>query len=123
MKLIKTMLVGVLGTATLLPALPAWADTDTAPVAGMNCHRPTAPAGERARASKPLSIIASQIRSSGRRHSRNVCWTMSWYRPLRFSQVSNIPRPRSDRVKKRTYLMVRRVMVSEMSGSSDDSTP
>ena len=35
-------------------------------VSGMNCQSPTAPAGERATCSKPLSIIETQTRSSGR---------------------------------------------------------
>jgi hypothetical protein len=50
----------------------------TAPVAGMNCHKPIAPAGDLARGSKPLSIMATQMRSSGRRRSRSSAWIMSW---------------------------------------------
>lgn len=42
MKLLKTMMIGVLGTATLLPTLPAWAEAASASQGAANAGSPTA---------------------------------------------------------------------------------
>jgi len=65
----------------------------------MNCHSPSAPAGERTAGSKPLSTIASQIRSSGIPLDRNVFRTASRYFPTRRHHTVSMPRPRESYLK------------------------
>lgn len=65
MKLIKTMVVGVLGTATLLPALPAWAESDMAPTAGMASKAAPAAPSAMPQAKAPVAATPSTAASDG----------------------------------------------------------